>query len=152
MQNTLPFHPKSPTRAAHEYEFGGPSGSRPLLPSHIKRTICLRVRLLMPDRAQPETTQAQEGPFAEMIPFVKEMLKQSPGRSVLKIYVLGSALVALGVLGGLLEMAFLPFPVPEQRHAGEDAAAEVLAKAKKRVGGRSHAALLCSPNICQWSL
>ncbi|XP_019720604.1 G0/G1 switch protein 2-like [Hippocampus comes] len=86
----------------------------------------------------------------EMIPFVKEMRHQSAGRGLLKIYMLGSALVALGVLGGLLEMAFLPFS--EQQGTGEDGAAEVLAKAKKQVCPRSHTALLCSPNLWQWSL
>uniref|UniRef100_A0A3Q2YRJ4 Uncharacterized protein n=1 Tax=Hippocampus comes TaxID=109280 RepID=A0A3Q2YRJ4_HIPCM len=35
----------------------------------------------------------------EMIPFVKEMRHQSAGRGLLKIYMLGSALVALGVSG-----------------------------------------------------
>ncbi|KAF7669491.1 hypothetical protein LDENG_00189680 [Lucifuga dentata] len=45
----------------------------------------------------------------EIIPFAKEMLSQRPRRGMLKIYMLGTTLVVLGVLGGLLEMVLLPF-------------------------------------------
>uniref|UniRef100_A0A3B5KQB8 G0/G1 switch 2 n=1 Tax=Takifugu rubripes TaxID=31033 RepID=A0A3B5KQB8_TAKRU len=39
--------------------------------------------------------------FGEMIPFAKEMLNQRPSRHMLKIYMLGSSLALLGLLGAL---------------------------------------------------
>lgn len=45
----------------------------------------------------------------EIIPFAKEMLNQRPSRSVLKMYVLGSTLAMLGMIGGMVEMLLLPF-------------------------------------------
>lgn len=47
--------------------------------------------------------------FGEMIPFAKEMLNQRPSRHMLKIYMLGSSLALLGLLGALVEALLLPF-------------------------------------------
>lgn len=47
--------------------------------------------------------------FGEMIPFAKEMLNQRPSRNMLKIYMLGSSLALLGLVGGLVETLLLPF-------------------------------------------
>ncbi|CAG6021913.1 unnamed protein product [Menidia menidia] len=44
----------------------------------------------------------------DIIPFVKDMLKQRPNRNMMKIYLLGSTLAMLGMVGGLVEMVFLP--------------------------------------------
>lgn len=55
--------------------------------------------------------------FGEMIPFAKEMLNQRPSRHMLKIYMLGSSLAVLGLLGALVEALLLPFV--EQRFVTE---------------------------------
>lgn len=55
--------------------------------------------------------------FGEMIPFAKEMLNQRPSRHMLKIYMLGSSLALLGLLGALVEALLLPFM--EQRFVTE---------------------------------
>lgn len=55
--------------------------------------------------------------FGEMIPFAKEMLNQRPSRHMLKIYMLGSSLALLGLLGALVEALRLPFV--EQRFVTE---------------------------------
>lgn len=55
--------------------------------------------------------------FGEMIPFAKEMLNQRPSRHMLKIYMLGSSLALLGLLGALVEALLLPFV--EQRFVTE---------------------------------
>lgn len=47
--------------------------------------------------------------MSEIIPFAKEMLNQKPNRGMLKIYMIGSTLAVLGVVGGLLETVLLPF-------------------------------------------
>ncbi|XP_026222866.1 G0/G1 switch protein 2 [Anabas testudineus] len=47
--------------------------------------------------------------IGEIIPFAKEMLNQRPNRSMLKMYMLGSTLAMLGVIGGMVEMVLLPF-------------------------------------------
>ncbi|XP_072222961.1 G0/G1 switch protein 2 [Leuresthes tenuis] len=64
----------------------------------------------------------------DIIPFVKEMLKQRPSRSMLKIYILGSTLAMLGMVGGLVEMVFLPF---SDNHIVEDEQAEIFMEEKK---------------------
>uniref|UniRef100_A0A672IPE2 G0/G1 switch 2 n=1 Tax=Salarias fasciatus TaxID=181472 RepID=A0A672IPE2_SALFA len=46
---------------------------------------------------------------AEIIPFVMEMLRQKPNRSLLKIYVLGSTLAILGAVGSVVDTIILPF-------------------------------------------
>lgn len=51
--------------------------------------------------------------IGEIIPFAKEMLNQRPSRGMLKIYVLGSTLAMLGVVGGLVETVLLPFTEQE---------------------------------------
>lgn len=45
----------------------------------------------------------------DIIPFAKEMLRQRPSWSVLKIYALGSTLALLGMVGGMVETILLPF-------------------------------------------
>lgn len=67
--------------------------------------------------------------FGEIIPFAKEMLTQRPSRSMLKIYMLGSTLAMLGMVGGLVEMAFLPFV---ERDTEEDEPAELIILKKKK--------------------
>ncbi|KAM9856284.1 G0/G1 switch protein 2 [Aulostomus maculatus] len=66
----------------------------------------------------------------QIIPFTKEMLNQRPGRGMLKIYMLGSTLAMLGVVGGLLETVFLPFAEYE---SAEDRPVELLMGDKKQV-------------------
>ncbi|XP_039656852.1 G0/G1 switch protein 2 [Perca fluviatilis] len=60
--------------------------------------------------------------IGEIIPFAKEMLNQRPGRGMLKIYMLGSTLAMLGVVGGLVETVLLPFVQEEE--TDEDTSAE----------------------------
>lgn len=45
----------------------------------------------------------------DLVPFMKEVLRQGPSRSMVKIYVLGSALTLLGMVGGVVELILLPF-------------------------------------------
>ncbi|XP_015259175.1 PREDICTED: G0/G1 switch protein 2-like [Cyprinodon variegatus] len=45
----------------------------------------------------------------DIIPFAKDMLRQRPTSSMLKIYMLGSTLAILGMVGGMVEMILLPF-------------------------------------------
>ncbi|XP_030589752.1 G0/G1 switch protein 2 [Archocentrus centrarchus] len=66
--------------------------------------------------------------IGEIIPFAKEMLTQRPSRSLLKIYLLGSTLAILGMVGGLVEMAFMPFV---ERDSAEDEPAELIIQKKK---------------------
>lgn len=47
--------------------------------------------------------------LGEMIPFAKEMLNQRPSKHMLKIYMLGSSLALLGLVGGLVETLLMPF-------------------------------------------
>ncbi|KAK5864032.1 hypothetical protein PBY51_001009 [Eleginops maclovinus] len=60
--------------------------------------------------------------ISEIIPFAKEMLNQRPTRSMLKIYMLGSTLLMLGVVGGLVETV-LPFV---EQDTVEDAPGELI--------------------------
>lgn len=66
----------------------------------------------------------------EIIPFAREMLEQRPSRGMLKLYMLGSTLAVLGVVGGLLETVLLPFG---EHEAVEDRPVEVLLEEKKQV-------------------
>lgn len=66
--------------------------------------------------------------IGEIIPFAKEMLNQKPSRGMLKIYMLGSTLAMLGVVGGLLETVFLPFV---EHDTDEDTAVEMIMEEKK---------------------
>lgn len=66
--------------------------------------------------------------IGEIIPFAKEMLNQKPNRSMLKIYMLGSTLAVLGVVGGLLETVLLPFV---ENDDAEDTPVEVVMVEKK---------------------
>lgn len=47
--------------------------------------------------------------LGEVIPFAKEMLNQRPSKHMLKIYMLGSSLALLGLLGGLVKTLLLLF-------------------------------------------
>ncbi|KAG7520707.1 hypothetical protein JOB18_034807 [Solea senegalensis] len=75
--------------------------------------------------------------ITEIIPFAKEMLNQRPCWGIVKIYTLGSTLAILGVVGGLLEMLFLPF---EGQETAEETPVELI-KEKKSVL-MSHAAFV----------
>ncbi|XP_035512592.1 G0/G1 switch protein 2 [Morone saxatilis] len=66
--------------------------------------------------------------IGEIIPFAKEMLNQRPSRSMLKIYMLGSTLAMLGVVGGLVETVLLPFV---EQETVEDTPAEQITEKKK---------------------
>ncbi|XP_040913236.1 G0/G1 switch protein 2 [Toxotes jaculatrix] len=80
--------------------------------------------------------------IGEIIPFAKEMLNQRPNRGMVKIYMLGSTLAMLGLVGGLVEMVFLPFV---EQESVEDTPVELITekrKEKKRVS-KSHTTLVC---------
>lgn len=47
--------------------------------------------------------------IGEIIPFAKEMLNQGPSKCMVKVYILGSSLAMLGVVGGLVEALLQPF-------------------------------------------
>ncbi|XP_067449327.1 G0/G1 switch protein 2 [Thunnus thynnus] len=66
--------------------------------------------------------------MGEIIPFAKEMLNQKPNRGMLKIYMLGSTLAVLGVVGGLLETVMLPF---SEYDTAEDTPVELVMEEKK---------------------
>ncbi|XP_041802399.1 G0/G1 switch protein 2 [Chelmon rostratus] len=66
--------------------------------------------------------------IGEIIPFAKEMLNQRPNRGMLKIYMLGSTLAMLGVVGGLVETVLLPFV---EQETVEDTLAELMEERKK---------------------
>lgn len=66
--------------------------------------------------------------IGEIIPFAKEMLNQRPSRGMLKIYMLGSTVAMLGVVGGLVETVLLPFV---EQETVEDAPAELILEEKK---------------------
>ncbi|XP_008286039.1 G0/G1 switch protein 2 [Stegastes partitus] len=79
--------------------------------------------------------------FSEIIPFAKEMLKERPSRSMLKIYMLGSTVAMLGMVGGLVETIILPFV---EKDTFEDEPVELIMeneKEKKQVL-KSHPALV----------
>lgn len=63
-----------------------------------------------------------------IILFAKEMLRKGPSRSMLKVYMLGSTLAVLGMVGGMVEMVFLPFL---DSHIIEEEQAELLLEKKK---------------------
>ncbi len=66
--------------------------------------------------------------IGEIIPFAKEMLNQRPSRGMLKIYMLGSTLAMLGVVGALVETVLVPFV---EQETVEDAPAELIMEKKK---------------------
>lgn len=66
--------------------------------------------------------------IGEIIPFAKEMLNQRPSRSVLKMYMLGSTLAMLGMIGGMVEMLLLPFGDEE---TAEDEPIELIVEKRK---------------------
>lgn len=65
----------------------------------------------------------------EIIPFAKEMVTQRPSKCMLKVYVLGSSLAVLGVVGGVVETLLQAFS--EQERA-EDPAAELIMEGRVR--------------------
>ncbi|XP_010790720.1 G0/G1 switch protein 2-like [Notothenia coriiceps] len=67
--------------------------------------------------------------IGEIIPFAKEMLTQRPSLSMLKLYMLGSTLVVLGVVGGLVETVLLPFG---EQETVEDAPGELIMEKEKK--------------------
>lgn len=67
--------------------------------------------------------------IGEIIPFAKEMLNQRPSRGMLKIYMLGSTLAMLGVVGGLVETVLLPFT---EQETIEDMLAEQIREEEKK--------------------
>ncbi|XP_070695076.1 G0/G1 switch protein 2 [Pempheris klunzingeri] len=79
--------------------------------------------------------------IGEIIPFAKEMLTQRPSRSMLRIYMLGSTLAVLGVVGGLVETVLLPFV---EQEGAEDAPAELIMvkKKEKKQVLKSHATMV----------
>ncbi|XP_029362880.1 G0/G1 switch protein 2 [Echeneis naucrates] len=78
-------------------------------------------------------------PISEIIPFAKEMLSQRPNRSLVKIYMLGSTLAMLGMIGGMVETILLPFSEPF-----EDAPVEAIMekRKKKKLVVKSHTTLV----------
>ncbi|KAM8862898.1 G0/G1 switch protein 2 [Spinachia spinachia] len=78
--------------------------------------------------------------IGEIIPFAKEMLNQRPSRGMLKVYMLGSTMAVLGVVGGLVETYFLPFA---EQEAAEDAPEGLIEKKEKgkKLPLKSHATL-----------
>ncbi|XP_040009224.1 G0/G1 switch protein 2 [Xiphias gladius] len=80
--------------------------------------------------------------IGEIIPFAKEMLNQRPNRGMVKIYMLGSTLAILGLVGGLVETVFLPFVAQE---TVEDTPADLIAemrKEKKKKASKPHTTLV----------
>ncbi|XP_014328821.1 G0/G1 switch protein 2-like [Xiphophorus maculatus] len=67
--------------------------------------------------------------ISDIIPFAKDLLSQKPTRSMLKIYMLGSTLAVLGMVGGMVEMIFLPF---EEDRTTEEELEQLLIENKKK--------------------
>lgn len=67
--------------------------------------------------------------MSDIIPFAKDLLSQKPTRSMLKIYMLGSTLAVLGMVGGMVEMIFLPF---EEDRTIEEKLEQLLIENKKQ--------------------
>ncbi|GLD50470.1 G0/G1 switch protein 2-like protein [Lates japonicus] len=70
------------------------------------------------------------------------MLNQRPNRGMLKIYMLGSTLAMLGLVGGLVETIFLPFV---EQETIEDTPVELMMEKKKEKKQvlKSHTTLVC---------
>lgn len=65
----------------------------------------------------------------ELVPFVKEMLKQKSSRGLLKVYLVGSVLALLGTVIGLVEIVCHPLS-----HAGmTDAEIDLLLSQRQRL-------------------
>ncbi|XP_017274650.2 G0/G1 switch protein 2 [Kryptolebias marmoratus] len=65
-------------------------------------------RLVVPNTWRKSRFKKMEA-TRDIIPFAKEMLRQKPSWSMLKIYALGSTLAVLGMVGGVVETILLPF-------------------------------------------
>ncbi|KAF3697311.1 G0/G1 switch protein 2 G0S2-like protein [Channa argus] len=79
--------------------------------------------------------------IGEIIPFAKEMLNQRPNRNMLKMYMLGSTLAVLGLIGGMVEMVLLPF-VDQESNEVEPMEVVMEEKKKKKQVLESHT-LIC---------
>ncbi|XP_054868667.1 G0/G1 switch protein 2 [Amphiprion ocellaris] len=66
--------------------------------------------------------------ISEFIPFAKEMLRERPSRSMLKIYMIGSTVAMLGMVGGLVETIVLPFV---EKDTLEDEPLELIMESEK---------------------
>ncbi|XP_029975169.1 G0/G1 switch protein 2 isoform X2 [Salarias fasciatus] len=75
---------------------------------------------------------------AEIIPFVMEMLRQKPNRSLLKIYVLGSTLAILGAVGSVVDTIILPFV---EKSTGEDELEELPVKLREKQVLKVHSSI-----------
>lgn len=78
--------------------------------------------------------------LGEVIPFAKEMLNQRPSKHMLKIYMLGSSLALLGLVGGLVKTLLLPFV--EQQIVTEPAAELIWEKQQRRNPELAHPAVM----------
>ncbi|XP_049437407.1 G0/G1 switch protein 2 [Epinephelus fuscoguttatus] len=82
--------------------------------------------------------------IGEIIPFAKEMLHQRPTRGMLKMYMLGSTLAMLGVVGAMVETVLMPFV---EQESVEDAPAELIMEKKKKKEEKqelkSHTTVIC---------
>ncbi|XP_022618975.1 G0/G1 switch protein 2-like [Seriola dumerili] len=80
--------------------------------------------------------------IGEIIPFAKEMLNQRPNRGMVKIYMLGSTLAMLGMIGGLVETILLPFV---EQEPVEDTLVELSKEKRKKRKQvlKSHTTVIC---------
>lgn len=90
-----------------------------------KACVCNIHRLFHRDIKQPNMES-----LGEVIPFAKEMLNQRPSKHMLKIYMLGSSLALLGLVGGLVKTLLLPFV--EQQIVTEPPAELIWEKQQRR--------------------
>ncbi|XP_034027532.1 G0/G1 switch protein 2 [Thalassophryne amazonica] len=67
--------------------------------------------------------------ISEIIPFILELLNQSPSRGLLKIYTIGTTLAILGICRGLLEAVCMPC---EEPNINEDRELEKMMMLKSR--------------------
>ncbi|CAL9703159.1 unnamed protein product [Knipowitschia caucasica] len=49
----------------------------------------------------------------DLLPFIREMVQKRPSRHMLRIYVIGCSLAALGAMVGLLQSFFTPYQFEE---------------------------------------
>lgn len=67
--------------------------------------------------------------MAELLPFAKEMFNQRPSRHMLKIYLIGTTVAVLGVIGGLVESICAQFT---QAGLADDIPAELCLEKKQK--------------------
>lgn len=78
--------------------------------------------------------------LGEVIPFAKEMLNQRPNKHMLKIYMLGSSLALLGLVGWLVKSLLLPFV--EQQIVTEPPAELIWKKQQRQNPELAHPAVM----------